>query len=70
MRVPNSGLVDRYYFHSLYSREPNGILFEIASDGLEFAVDEEELALGETVVLPPFLEPQHEAILSKLNPIE
>ena len=57
-RVPNSGLVDRYYFRSLYFREPNGILFEIASDEPGFAVDEDPATLGESVVLPPFLEPQ------------
>src|SRR5690606_14355352 len=38
--IPNSGRVDRYYFRSLYFREPNGILFEIATDGPGFAVDE------------------------------
>ena len=58
LRIPNSGLVDRYYFRSLYFREPNGILFEIASDGPGFTVDEEAETLGEKVVLPPFLEPQ------------
>ena len=40
MRIPNSGKVDRFWFRSLYFREPNGILFEIASDGPGFAVDE------------------------------
>src|SRR5207248_6281214 len=54
--VPNSGKVDRFWFRSLYFREPNGILFEIASDGPGFAVDENEATLGEKVVLPPFLE--------------
>ncbi len=68
--IPNSGLVDRYYFRSLYFREPNGILFEIASDGPGFAVDEDEATLGEKVVLPPFLEPRREEIVSRLKPIE
>jgi glyoxalase family protein len=67
MRIPNSGLVDRYYFRSLYFREPNGILFEIASDGPGFAVDEDESTLGEQVALPPFLEPRREAIVSRLK---
>ena len=40
LRVPNSGEVDRFYFRSLYFREPNGILFEIATDGPGFATDE------------------------------
>jgi glyoxalase family protein len=68
-RVPNSGEVDRYYFRSLYFREPNGILFEIATDGPGFAVDEDPATLGEHVALPPFLEPQREAILAGLEPI-
>jgi glyoxalase family protein len=70
MGVPNSGKVDRYYFRSLYFREPNGILFEIASDGPGFAVDETEATLGEHVALPPFLEPQRERIVSTLKPID
>ena len=61
--VPNSGKVDRYWFRSLYFREPNGVLFEIATDGPGFAVDEDPATLGEHVVLPPFLEP-HRAELS------
>jgi glyoxalase family protein len=69
-RIPNSGLVDRYYFRSLYFREPNGILFEIASDGPGFAVDEDEATLGEKVALPPFLEPQRAAIVTNLKPID
>jgi glyoxalase family protein len=68
--VPNSGKVDRFWFHSLYFREPNGILFEIASDGPGFAVDEDAATLGEKVVLPPFLERQRERILANLKPID
>ena len=56
LRVPNSGKVDRFWFRSLYFREPNGILFEIASDGPGFGVDEPMDRLGEKLVLPPFLE--------------
>ena len=56
LRVPNSGKVDRFYFRSLYFREPNGILFEIASDGPGFATDEPLDKLGESLSLPPFLE--------------
>ena len=69
MRIPNSGEIDRYYFRSLYFREPGGILFEIATDGPGFAVDEDAATLGESVVLPPFLEPQRERILAGLKPI-
>jgi len=70
LRIPNSGLVDRYYFHSLYFREPNGILFEIASDEPGFAVDEDEASLGEKLALPPFLEPRRAEIVAKLEPLE
>ncbi len=68
--VANSGKVDRYWFRSLYFREPNGILFEIASDGPGFAVDENEATLGEKLVLAPFLEPQRREIESQLKPID
>jgi glyoxalase family protein len=67
--IRNSGEIDRYYFRSLYFREPNGILFEIATDGPGFAVDEDPATLGESVVLPPFLEPQRATIVANLKPI-
>jgi glyoxalase family protein len=70
LRVPNSGKVDRYWFRSLYFREPNGILFEIASDGPGFAVDEDAATLGEKIVLAPFLEPQRAAIVAGLKPLD
>jgi glyoxalase family protein len=62
--------VDRFYFRSLYFREPNGILFEIATDGPGFAVDENPDTLGEDVALPPFLEPHRRQILAGLKPID
>ncbi len=68
--IPNSGKVDRYYFKSLYFREPNGILFEIATDGPGFDVDEDRETLGESIVLPPFLEPRRDEIVKNLKPIE
>jgi glyoxalase family protein len=68
--MPNSGPVDRYYFRSLYFREPNGILFEIATDGPGFAVDENPATLGDHIALPPFLEPQREAIVANLKPLD
>jgi len=68
--VPNSGKIDRYWFRSLYVREPNGVLFEIATDGPGFAVDEDQATLGEKVVLPPFLERHRERILAGLKPID
>jgi glyoxalase family protein len=69
-RVANSGKVDRYYFRSLYFREPNGVLFEIATDGPGFAVDEPLETLGDKIILPPFLEPRREQIMAGLKPID
>jgi glyoxalase family protein len=69
MRIPNSGKVDRFYFRSLYFREPNGILFEIASDGPGFAADEPLETLGEKLALPPFLEPRRKEIEAGLRPV-
>ena len=68
--IPNSGKVDRFWFRSLYVREPNGVLFEIATDGPGFAVDEDPATLGEAVVLPPFLEPHRKEIVANLKPID
>jgi glyoxalase family protein len=69
-KVPNSGKVDRYWFRSLYIREPGGVLLEIATEGPGFAVDEDPATLGAKVVLPPFLEPSREQILASLKPID
>ncbi len=66
-RVPNSGPVDRFWFKSLYFREPNGILFEIATDAPGFAADEPMETLGETLSLPPFLEARREQIEARLK---
>lgn len=68
--VPSSGPVDRYYFRSLYFREPGGVLFELATDGPGFAVDEDAATLGETVVLPPFLEQRRAQIVAGLKPLD
>ncbi len=67
LRVPNSGPVDRYWFKSLYFREPNGILFEIATDGPGFQADEPMETLGETLSLPPFLEGRRASIEAGLK---
>jgi glyoxalase family protein len=69
LRIPNSGEVDRFYFRSLYFREPSGILFEIATDGPGFATDEPMETLGESLALPPFLEPRRAEIERGLKPI-
>jgi glyoxalase family protein len=69
LRMPNSGPVDRFWFRSLYFREPGGVLFELATDAPGFATDEPMDKLGTTLSLPPFLEArraQIEAGLKKL----
>ncbi|MET0258174.1 MAG: VOC family protein [Methylobacterium sp.] len=68
-RVPTSGPVDRFYFRSLYFREPNGILFEIATDGPGFTADEPLEVLGQGLALPPFLEPRRAEIEAGLKPL-
>jgi glyoxalase family protein len=69
-KLPSSGEVERYYFRSLYFREPNGILFEIATDGPGFAVDEPLESLGERLSLPPFLETRRTSIEAGLKPLQ
>lgn len=70
LRIPNSGKVDRFWFRSLYFREPAGVLFELASDGPGFAVDESPETLGEKIVLAPWLESQRDQIVANLKPID
>ena len=67
--VRTSGPVDRFYFRSLYFREPNGILFELATDGPGFAADEPMESLGEKLSLPPFLEGRRASIEAGLKPL-
>lgn len=55
-------VIDRFWFKSVYFKEPGGVLFELATDGPGFAVDEDPAHLGESLVLPPWLEPQRAAI--------
>jgi len=69
VRLPKSGPVDRFYFRSLYFREPGGILFEIATDGPGFATDEPMASLGESLSLPPFLEARRREIEAGLKPL-
>ena len=70
-RVGNSGLVDRFYFQSLYFRVPGNILFEIATDGPGFTADGESPEhLGERLSLPPFLENQRSRIEAGLRPLD
>jgi catechol 2,3-dioxygenase-like lactoylglutathione lyase family enzyme len=64
-----SPVMDRVYFHSIYFREPGGILFEIATDSPGFMVDEPLEKLGSTLALPPWLAPQRSRIEAALQPI-
>ncbi len=67
--VAVSDRIDRFWFHSIYFHEPGGILFEIATDGPGFGVDEPTAELGTKLVLPPWLEPYRSSIENKLLPI-
>ena len=60
-------VIDRFYFHSIYFREPGGLLFEIATDGPGFTVDEPAGSLGDTLKLPPQYE-QHRAEIEHVLP--
>jgi glyoxalase family protein len=62
--------IDRFWFKSVYFREPGGVLFELATDGPGFAVDEDASHLGETLVLPPWLEPERARIEQSLPPLD
>ena len=62
-------VIDRFWFRSVYFLEPGGVLFELATDGPGFAVDEDPAHLGESLVLPPWLEPQRAAIEAMLPPL-
>jgi glyoxalase family protein len=68
-RLPISQVIDRFYFRSLYFREPSRILYELATDGPGFATDEDMAHLGERLALPPFLEPRRAEIEAGLTPI-
>jgi glyoxalase family protein len=61
-------VIDRFWFKSVYFLEPGGVLFEIATDGPGFAVDEDPTALGERLVLPPWLE-EHRASIEAALPV-
>jgi glyoxalase family protein len=67
--LPNSGLVDRHYFHSLYVREPGGILYELATAEPGFIVDGPVEELGTRLILPPALEPRREELAARLTPL-
>ena len=62
-------VIDRFYFRSIYFREPSGVLFELATKGPGFAVDEDPATLGERLALPPFLEPHRARIEAAVTPL-
>lgn len=62
-------VVDRQYFRSIYFREPGGVLFEIATDGPGFLLDEDEVSLGQQLRLPPQFESRREEITGLLPPL-
>lgn len=62
-------MIDRFWFHSVYFKEPGGVLFELATEGPGFTTDEEVARLGEKLVLPPWLEPRRAGIEAQLPPL-
>ncbi|RYG23339.1 ring-cleaving dioxygenase, partial [bacterium] len=64
-----SGEIDRYWFRSVYFREPGGTLYELATEGPGFSVDEDTATLGEKTTLAPFLEPHRKEIEAGLRPL-
>jgi glyoxalase family protein len=64
-----TSVIDRFYFYSIYFREPSGVLFEVATRGPGFTVDEPIETLGEKVAIPPKLEPLRAEIESRLTPL-
>jgi glyoxalase family protein len=63
-------VIDRFWFKSVYFSEPGGVLFELATEGPGFAVDEDPAHLGETLVLPPWLEAERASIEAVLPPLQ
>jgi glyoxalase family protein len=67
--IRTTPIIDRHFFHSIYFREPGGVLYEIADDGPGFAHDVAVADLGRQVVLPPWLEPRRAEIEARLTPL-
>ena len=61
--------MNRMYFKSIYSRDPDGHVFEIATNGPGFAADEDQASLGQSLKLPPWFEDRRETIEAHLNPV-
>ena len=64
-----SGIIDRFWFRSIYFREPSGVLFEIATMGPGFSIDEDAEHLGEALILPPAFEHLRAQIEPVLTPL-
>lgn len=62
-------MIDRFWFHSVYFKEPGGVLLEVATDGPGFTLDEDAATLGERLVLPPWLESHRDEIEQGLPPL-
>ena len=67
--LPATRFPGRHYFRSVYFREPNGVLFELATDGPGFAVDEPPDRLGESLSLPPAFEHLRDRLEGVLTPL-
>ena len=67
--VRPSPIIDRFWFRSIYFREPSGVLFELATDGPGFSVDEDPERLGESLILPPAFEHLRSQVEPILTPI-
>ncbi|MGE5176300.1 MAG: ring-cleaving dioxygenase [Hyphomicrobiales bacterium] len=67
---PATEVIDRFWFRSVYFHEPGGVLYELATDGPGFSVDEKPGELGERLILPPWLEPHRGAIERGLPPLK
>jgi glyoxalase family protein len=68
--LPVSPVMDRVYFKSIYTRDPDGHIVELATLGPGFTVDEEATSLGQSLQLPPWLEDQRNAIEQTLHPVK
>jgi glyoxalase family protein len=68
-KVPSTPVIDRHYFRSIYFREPSGVLFELATKGPGFTVDDPIRDLGSRLILPPSFEPRRSEIEGRLTPL-
>lgn len=67
--IPSTPVIDRHYFRSIYFREPSGVLYELATKGPGFTVDDPLEELGRRLILPPTFEPRRAEIAARLTPL-